>query len=174
MSCDHTDGVLKPVLSYRRKLAEAIDYALVINDALRLPATHTNVILAVLTAGGVVDPEQERSYWEGVIRDAADRAGVDVAGTVGNASLHLIVEQVERLEAKVVVLEAWQRGQIAAAVRCQKEGTECPVCLDQAARSMSCPECGTMVVRCTEAGVEALDRLATDRAAALRSTGEQT
>lgn len=45
----------------------------------------------------------------------------------------------------------------------QKEQVECPVCLDQAARSMSCPECGTMVVRCTEAGVEALDRLATDR-----------
>jgi hypothetical protein len=87
--------------------------------------------------------------------------------------VNILKGDLERAEAKIKVLEAWQRGQIAAAVKCQKERTECPVCLDQAARSMSCPECGTMVVRCTEAGVEALDRLASDRAAALRAENKK-
>ena len=82
----------------------------------------------------------------------------------------VLTKDAESLREQITVLESWQRGQIAVAVKCQKERTECPVCLDQAARSMSCPECGTMVVRCTEAGVEALDRLASDRADEMRST----
>ena len=51
---------------------------------------------------------EERDFWEQCIKDAAKRAGVDVAGTLGNASLHLIVEQLaalrsenERLKSKI-------------------------------------------------------------------------
>lgn len=42
---------------------------------------------------------EERDFWEQCIKDAADRAGIDVSGTIGNASLHLIVEAVERMKA---------------------------------------------------------------------------
>ena len=48
----------------------------------------------------------ERDYWEQCVKDAAARAGVDVAGTLGNASLHLIVEEVERL--KTELDRAWR------------------------------------------------------------------
>ena len=41
---------------------------------------------------------EERDYWEQCIKDAAARAGIDVSGTIGNASLHMIVEEVERLK----------------------------------------------------------------------------
>ncbi len=72
---------------------------------------------------------------------------------VGDDDVDWLIAEVERLEAEladlrevnqvlkkyrdeVEVLEAWQRGQIAVAVKCQKEGTECPVCFDQAARKI--------------------------------------
>ena len=60
----------------------------------------------------------EREFWMDCIKDAAARAGVDVAGTMGNASLHLIVEEIERRKENHVinVKEAWSLGMERAAV----------------------------------------------------------
>lgn len=41
---------------------------------------------------------------------------------------------------------------------------------DAVHESLSCPKCGTMVVQCDEAGVEALNRLAEDKAREMRGT----
>lgn len=48
----------------------------------------------------------------------------------------VLTKDSESLREQIVVLEAWQRGQISAAVKSQKYGTECPVCLDQAAKKL--------------------------------------
>ncbi len=43
--------------------------------------------------------DDQEKFWEGVIEDAAKRAGVDTRGLVGNAILHTMVEKIEKLEA---------------------------------------------------------------------------
>lgn len=47
-----------------------------------------------------VSPEvlSERRYWEGYIKNEAERAGIDTRGCLGGAILHLMVEEIERLQ----------------------------------------------------------------------------
>ena len=54
--------------------------------------------------GTIADAEnmvaEEREFWEQNIKDDVVRAGLDPAGCVGMAHVHLLVEEIEKLQAE--------------------------------------------------------------------------